>query len=58
MTAPGGFDARYRKLLEKKIVAGLPLAPYYPELTGHYLLCVTETASRREMDALAGEVDS
>ena len=30
----------YRRLLDKKIVAGLPLEPYYPELAGHYLFCV------------------
>jgi glycine dehydrogenase subunit 1 len=58
VTAPGGFDARYRRLLEKKIVAGLPLGLWYPEMAGHYLLCVTETASRTELDALAGEVGS
>jgi len=58
VTAPGGFDARYRRLIEKKIVAGLPLGPYYPELAGHSLLCVTETASRENMDALAREVKS
>jgi glycine dehydrogenase subunit 1 len=58
VTAPGGFDARYRWLIEKKILAGLPLGPYYPELAGHNLLCVTETAGRKAMDALATEVQS
>ncbi|MHB9096908.1 MAG: aminomethyl-transferring glycine dehydrogenase subunit GcvPA [Syntrophales bacterium] len=58
VTAPGGFDARYRRLMEKKIVAGLPLGHYYPELAGHSLLCVTETASREAMDTLAREVRS
>ncbi|MHB8909267.1 MAG: aminomethyl-transferring glycine dehydrogenase subunit GcvPA [Syntrophales bacterium] len=58
VTAPGGFDAHYRRLIDKKIVAGLPLGAYYPELAGHSLLCVTETASRGEMDALAREVQS
>ncbi len=58
VSAPGGFDARYRRLIEKKILAGLPLRPYYPELAGHNLLCVTETASREAMDALAKEVRS
>ncbi len=56
VTAPGGFDARYRRLLEKKIVAGLPLGQYYPELAGHALLCVTETTDREAMDALVKEV--
>ncbi|MCL2670096.1 MAG: aminomethyl-transferring glycine dehydrogenase subunit GcvPA [Syntrophaceae bacterium] len=56
VTAPGGFDPLYRRLLEKKIVAGLELAPYYPELAGAYLLCVTETASRADLDRLVAEV--
>ncbi len=47
-----GFEDTYERLLEKKIVAGLSLAPYYPELANHYLLCVTETRSRDDMDAL------
>ncbi|MDI6725749.1 MAG: aminomethyl-transferring glycine dehydrogenase subunit GcvPA [Smithellaceae bacterium] len=53
---PGGFDARYRRLLDRKIVAGLPLGGYYPELADHALLCVTETCSRAEMDRLVEEV--
>ncbi len=53
---PAGFDSVYDRLLEKKIVAGLPLAEYYPELTGHYLLCATETMSKNDMDALVREV--
>lgn len=53
-----GFDATYSRLLDKKIVAGLPLTPYYPELADHYLLCVTETKSRDDMDALIREVTS
>jgi glycine dehydrogenase subunit 1 len=55
---PSGFDTTYQRLLEKKIVAGLPLAPYYPELADHYLLCVTETSRRADMDALVKEVAS
>jgi glycine dehydrogenase subunit 1 len=39
-------------------VAGLPLEPYYPELKDHYLLCVTETSSKAQMDALVKEVKS
>ncbi len=58
VSAPGGFDVPYRWLIGKKILAGLPLGPYYPELAGHNLLCVTETAGREAMDALAREVRS
>ena len=55
---PAGFDAVYKRLLEKKIVPGIPLAPYYPELANHYLLCVTETMSKEDMDFLVREVTS
>ncbi|MDO9530070.1 MAG: aminomethyl-transferring glycine dehydrogenase subunit GcvPA [Syntrophales bacterium] len=55
---PAGFKNTYERLLEKKIVAGLPLAPYYPELSSHYLLCVTETRTRQDIDALVREVKS
>jgi len=55
---PGGFDAQHRRLLEKKIVAGLPLGGYYPELADHGLLCVTETCNREKMDRLVREVVS
>jgi glycine dehydrogenase subunit 1 len=55
---PAGFDATYRRLTAKGIVAGLPLGSYYPELKNHYLLCVTETMSRDDMDALVREVTS
>jgi glycine dehydrogenase subunit 1 len=55
---PDGFDAVYSRLIAKGIVAGLPLSTYYPELKNHYLLCVTETMSRDDLDALAKEVAS
>jgi glycine dehydrogenase subunit 1 len=55
---PSGFEATHKHLLEKKIVAGLCLAPYYPELANHYLLCVTEIRSKDDMDALVREVKS
>ena len=55
---PKGFDVTYQRLLEKKTVAGLSLAPFYPDLVNHYLLCVTETRSKEDMDALVREVTS
>jgi len=42
-----------RKLLEKKIVGGLPLAQHYPELGDAVLLCATEMDKRVDMDTLA-----
>ena len=53
-----GFEKTYERLLEKKIVAGLPLVRFYPDLTDHYLFCVTETISKEDMDTLAIEVES
>ena len=55
---PPGFKATYDRLLQKNIVAGLPLDPWYPELKHHYLLCVTETRTKFHMDAFVEEVTS
>ncbi len=55
---PEGSETKYNQLLQKKIVAGLPLEKYYPELAGHYLLCATETAAKNDMDSLVEEVQS
>jgi len=53
---PAGFASTHERLVKKKIVAGLPLAAFYPELENHYLLCVTETRSKTDMDLLVREV--
>jgi len=53
---PTGFEATYRRLLKKKIVAGQPLKSYFPELANHYVLCATETNSKADMDELVKEV--
>lgn len=55
---PAGFESIYKRMLEKGIVAGLPLDQYYPELTDHYLVCVTEVISKEDMDALVMEAKS
>ena len=55
---PDGFETIYDHLLEKRIIAGLPLASYYPELANHYLFCVTETKTREDMDAFIKEIKS
>ncbi len=55
---PSGFEATHKRLLEKKIVAGLCLAPYYSELPNHYLFCVTETYTKEDIDVLVREVGS
>ncbi|MGD8250767.1 MAG: aminomethyl-transferring glycine dehydrogenase subunit GcvPA [Desulfobacterales bacterium] len=52
-----GIDQQWRRLIdEKKIIAGLPIGCYYPELKNHYLLCVTEIHSREDLDLLVKEV--
>jgi glycine dehydrogenase subunit 1 len=53
-----GSKEAYDRLLKKKIIAGLDLAPYYPKLEDHYLFCVTETKSGVEMDQLVQEMTS
>src|ERR1035437_9379514 len=42
-----------KALLKKKIVGGLPLGRFYPELADSMLLCATEMTKRADMDALA-----
>jgi len=46
-------EAINRALLEKKIIGGLPLGRFYPELADSMLLCATETSRREQMDAVA-----
>ncbi len=43
-------EAVNRALLEKRIIGGLPLGRWYPELDGCMLLCATETSRREQMD--------
>jgi glycine dehydrogenase subunit 1 len=44
------------RLLEKKIVGGLPLRRFYPELGNAALWCCTETTSRAHIDAVVKEL--
>jgi len=46
-------EAVNKALLKKRIIGGLPLARYYPELPDSVLLCATEMNTRAEMDAVA-----
>ncbi|MBS1237856.1 MAG: glycine dehydrogenase [Deltaproteobacteria bacterium] len=55
---PQVFEKTFARLLEKKIVAGLSLKTYYPELKRPYLFCVTETKSKEDMDLLVKELQS
>ena len=46
-------EAVNRELEEKKIIGGLPLERFYPELKGSVLLCCTEMSRREDMDRVA-----
>jgi glycine dehydrogenase subunit 1 len=45
--------AANRALLDRKIIGGLDLARFYPELKGHMLLCATEMSKKADIDAVA-----
>jgi glycine dehydrogenase subunit 1 len=51
---PNGVTASEvnRRALEKKIIGGLDLRRFFPELEGSMLLCATEVNRRTEMDGL------
>ncbi len=51
-----GFEKKYKKLIQEKIVAGIPLSNFFQELKEHYLLCVTECKTRQEMDEFIEKV--
>ncbi len=53
---PKGFTDTWKRLVDKKIVAGLHLTPFYPEMVDCWLMCVTETIDKNDMDALVQEV--
>ena len=44
-----------RALLKRKIIGGLPLGRFYPELADSMLLCATEMSRRADMDALVAQ---
>ena len=50
-------DAVNAELLEKGIIGGLDLGRFYPELSGHLLLCATEMAKRAEIEAVVEAVN-
>jgi len=45
-------DQVNKQLIADKIIGGLDLGKYYPELNGCMLLCVTENRSRQQIDRL------
>ncbi len=56
-TVPGRSpEALNEAILAKKIIGGLPLGRFYPELADSVLLCATEMNTRGQIDRLAAEV--
>jgi glycine dehydrogenase subunit 1 len=49
---PGDAECLLEDLRREKIVGGLHLAEFYPELANHLLLCFTELVSRAAIDRL------
>ncbi len=52
------LEEKRKALIQRGILAGVALSPYYPELSGHYLFCATETKSRQDLDTLVAEMTS
>jgi len=46
-------EEAHKGLLKKKIIGGLPLGRFYPELADSVLLCATEMSRRADMDTIA-----
>jgi len=49
-------EALNKTLLRKKIIGGLPLGRFYPELSDSMLFCATETSHKVEMDLVVQAV--
>jgi glycine dehydrogenase subunit 1 len=46
------YAPRAHRLMQNRIIPGIPLSRFYPELGNAMLVCVTETARRQDIDAL------
>ena len=49
---PGDSEGLLAALREEKIIGGLSLGRFYPELDNHLLVCVTETVSKEAIDRM------
>ncbi|MGM0688163.1 MAG: aminomethyl-transferring glycine dehydrogenase subunit GcvPA [Bacillota bacterium] len=54
---PGDPAELNKRLLDKNILGGVDLAPFYPELKNTMLFAVTEKRTRQEIDALIRELE-
>jgi glycine dehydrogenase subunit 1 len=53
LKSPADVEDYLASLREEKIIGGLPLEQFYPELKNHLLVCVTETVSKDSIDRIA-----
>src|SRR5712692_4639384 len=53
ISVPGNVEDLLAALREEKIIGGLNLERFYPELKNHLLVCVTETAGKAALDRMA-----
>jgi glycine dehydrogenase subunit 1 len=51
--APAPVDELLAAMREEKIIGGLDMEAFYPELKNHLLVCTTETVSRKAIDQAA-----
>lgn len=53
LRVPGDAESLLEDLRQERIVGGLHLGKFYPELANHLLICCTELVSRAAIDRLA-----
>ena len=46
------------ELAKSRVLAGLPLGPYFSELKDHLLVCVTEIRTREDIDEFVGRMEA
>jgi glycine dehydrogenase subunit 1 len=52
VSCPKPSEVILSRLADKKIIGGLPLSRFFPEMKNEILMCVTETTTKAEIDSL------
>jgi glycine dehydrogenase subunit 1 len=52
VSCPKPSEVILSRLADKKIIGGVPLSRFFPEMKNEILMCVTETATKAEIDSL------
>jgi glycine dehydrogenase subunit 1 len=52
VSCPKSSETILSRLAGKKIIGGLPLSRFFPEMKNEILMCVTESATKAEIDSL------